>query len=183
MPHNPIADDARALYRQTWVSAAMDVLAADGIQGVRVELLARKLKITKGAFYHHFKDRNDLLAAMLEHWRRSMATEIIYELEDISNPRERFHRLMQLPLHDTRIDFDVELAIRLWARGDPGAQAVLEEVDALRLDYLIKVVTECGVPPGKARARAVLTFSFLRAAASLIDETDLLACEQVLLGP
>lgn len=52
-----------------WADAALNELAAHGIDRVRVELLAKQLGVTKGSFYWHFKDRDALLARMLDRWR------------------------------------------------------------------------------------------------------------------
>jgi glycosyltransferase involved in cell wall biosynthesis len=38
-----------------------------------VEPLAKDLGVTKGSFYWHFRDRADLLEAMLEEWRRRVS--------------------------------------------------------------------------------------------------------------
>ena len=54
------------LGRATWIKAALDILAGKGLDGIRVEVLAKRLKVTKGSFYWHFKDRRDLLDAVLE---------------------------------------------------------------------------------------------------------------------
>ena len=51
-----------------WIQAAFSQLSSHGIETVRVEILARNLGATKGSFYWHFKDREDLLARMLLVW-------------------------------------------------------------------------------------------------------------------
>ena len=56
------------LSRDAWLQHALEVLRAEGISGVRVERLARDLKVTKGSFYWHFEDRSDLLENILEYW-------------------------------------------------------------------------------------------------------------------
>jgi AcrR family transcriptional regulator len=175
------AGEARTIGREAWISAAIGALSSNGVEGVRVELLARKLGITKGSFYHHFRDRDELHAAMLEHWRRHMVIEVMEDLERIADPRARFHRMMRLTLDDSRADLEVELAVRLWARRDARVQAALEEVDALRIDYVMGVVVACGVPAAEARARAVLVFAYLRATPD-VDEAVLAQCERLLVG-
>ena len=57
--------DTTTLSRQAWVQGALAQLARDGIDKVRVAPLARELGVTKGSFYWHFKDRQDLLDAMV----------------------------------------------------------------------------------------------------------------------
>src|ERR1700730_5847645 len=44
-----------------WIRAAFARLATEGIDAVRVELLARDLGVSKGSFYWHFQDREELL--------------------------------------------------------------------------------------------------------------------------
>jgi AcrR family transcriptional regulator len=171
----------KSLGREAWIEAALKALSSDGIAGVRVELLARRLGITKGSFYHHFQHRDDLHIAMLSHWRRQRVIEVISDLEKIGDPRERFRQLLRLPLIDGRADLDVEFAVRLWARSDSRAQHVLREVDNLRLDYLRRVIVACDVPPEQARSRAVLTLAFLRTAHK-VDKALLAQCESLLIS-
>ena len=48
-----------------WVTLGLEVLAAKGSAAIRVEPMARKLKVTKGSFYWHFEDRRALERAMI----------------------------------------------------------------------------------------------------------------------
>lgn len=171
-----------SLDRKAWIAAALDTLAARGIEDVRVEVLARELGVTKGSFYHHFRNRDDLHAGLLDEWRRRMVGEVIAELEAVSDPRERFRRLLRLPAIDQRADLDVELAVRLWARRDATVRAALAEVDAQRIAFIAGVLIACGVRPELARARAILVFAQLRAASDMGDEDTLRQCEDLLLS-
>lgn len=182
MRRRSLLRDVGAQGREAWIAAALNVLGAEGIEGVRVELLARRLKITKGSFYHHFKDRNDLYTAMLEHWRRRLVVDVIEQLERIADPHERFHRLMRVPYDVAPLDRDVDLAVMLWARRDKRAAAALQEADRMRTDFIIRALVACGVPSAEAAARGVLALTFLRAAPTL-DEEGLAACERLLLSP
>src|SRR5215469_12958019 len=92
-PKVPAATSSR-LDGGAWITAALDVLASKGIEGVRVEILAKHLKITKGSFYWHFKDRRALLDAMLNEWRRRATFAIIDRLESSHEPPvQRLQRL------------------------------------------------------------------------------------------
>src|SRR5215471_7820685 len=67
MEHEP------RLGRQDWMRAARVALLNSGPDSVRVEKLARDLKVTKGSFYWHFKDRNEILEALLSEWEEETA--------------------------------------------------------------------------------------------------------------
>ena len=182
----PVAAAPR-LDADAWTVAALDVLAAQGIDGVRVELLARNLGVTKGSFYWHFRDRDALHVAMLERWRRRATLDIIERLDRDEQPRHRFGALMRLPFSGPRSAHgaDIELAIRLWGRRDPRARAALEEVDRLRTDYIAGLLTSFAVPAAEAQSRAVLAYCYMRVASTLIDWDDqrlMEQCEALLAG-
>ena len=56
------------LQPDNWIRAAFARLANEGIESVRIELLARDLGVSKGSFYWHFRDREDLLTCVLDRW-------------------------------------------------------------------------------------------------------------------
>jgi AcrR family transcriptional regulator len=66
---------AASLDAEAWTRAAIDLLGEQGIDGVRVEVLAKLLGVTKGSVYWHFENRDPLLAAMLSDWRRRLRSE------------------------------------------------------------------------------------------------------------
>lgn len=173
---------------EAWVDAALLELGAAGIDGVRVEVLAKRLSVTKGSFYWHFKDRDALLVAMLNLWRRRATLALIERLESgNASAEERLRRLLQLPLLGQRSASaaDLELSIRLWGRRDERAEAALMEVDELRLRYIGRLLQELGMSKEEAAARAILSYSYMRVAPTLIPSGNLFmmkACEDVLLG-
>ena len=67
---------ASQLDRRDWLEAAWEEFAAGGIAAVTVQSIAVKLGITRGSFYHHFADREDLLQGLLEHWQREWTTDV-----------------------------------------------------------------------------------------------------------
>ncbi|HNI73941.1 MAG TPA: TetR family transcriptional regulator, partial [Accumulibacter sp.] len=67
--------------RSEWVEAAIDLLAEQGVAGMRIEVLAKTFGVTKGSFYWHFKDRQDLFNAVLETWRDGRIRDIQKQTE------------------------------------------------------------------------------------------------------
>ena len=149
--------------RDMWIEAALKQIGHSGVDGVRVEVLAESLGITKGGFYRRFKDRRALLDAMLDTWQRGRiaAIEKQTELGD-EEPRERLRWLIRL--YSERVNPEgiaIELAIRQWARSDAAAVAAVERVDAARLGRVTQLYQALGASAEDARARAVLVYSFI----------------------
>lgn len=173
---------------KAWVDAALAELAIHGIDGVRIEVLAKRLDVTKGSFYWHFKDRDALLVGMLDQWRRGATVALIERLDRKPvSARERLSHLLRIPIKGERSAFaaDVELSMRLWGRRDQRAKRALEEVDELRLHYIRNLLQEIGVPQQEVVARATLAYSYMRVAGALIrsDASELMQhCETLLIG-
>jgi AcrR family transcriptional regulator len=146
-----------------WIDAAIQLLEDHGIDAVRVDDLARRLGVTRGSFYWHFKDRDDLLKGVLKSWRDA-ATEQIIERFDTrhSDPHALIKELISLPFRGARATraASIELAIRAWARRDSKARQVVDEVDERRISYHAQVFSSLGFPVLEARARAFALYAY-----------------------
>jgi AcrR family transcriptional regulator len=152
----------RQLGRLQWIEAALQALAQGGIAAVRVETLARRLRVTKGSFYWHFADRAALLEALLASWEQKFTRAIIDRVAAIGGSAEqRLATLFGLAIVDQGSSGSIELALRDWARHEPRVRNVLARVDRVRLRYLAGLLSQIGFPPVDARARALLLYSAL----------------------
>jgi len=143
------------LGREDWLKAALSVLAEGGVEQVRVEPLARRIGVTKGSFYWHFKDRPDLLAALLGWWEGVAGGDLINRVEaEGGPPAERLWRLIEM-LSLKQVDVH-DAAMRAWARQDKAAAETLARVDTLRLDYLETLFRDMGFDRDQSMARARL---------------------------
>lgn len=152
------------LSRQEWIEAALDALAEGGIEAIRVEALAKRLKVTKGGFYWHFRDRSDLFSAVLEHWRvgRMAVIERQTRKEAGSDPRIVLKGLLSLYAGArNEKGRGIELAIRDWARRDTQAAAVVAQVDEYRLDRVGGLFRALGCGTDESLARAYLFYAYV----------------------
>lgn len=148
------------LTRDDWLAAAMEMLRTQGVGGVRILPLARSLGVSRGSFYWHFRDRRDLLVAMLGWWDRKMTDTVIRFLEHLKGSgRQRILALAEMVLRKNRTNYD--MAIRSWAEGDRAAAAVLKRVMRKRLDYVSKLFREAGFSAAEATARGHLLAIYL----------------------
>ena len=151
------------LDRDAWIRGALSALADHGHGGLRVELLAKRLAVTKGSFYWHFRDRRDLLDAVLDRWKDGRIEDI--RRQTTARPGgERDALLHTIDVYSAsrnRRGLPIELAIREWARHDSRAASVVEEVDAERLLCAERLFRSSGLGPDEARARSVLLYAYV----------------------
>src|SRR6201986_1165185 len=147
----------------SWIKAGFAELAKTGVGGVRVEVLAKNLGVTKGGFYRRFRDRAALLADMLAGWSEGgiSASEQQASL-DGDTARHRLRALIRL--YSERMNTEgmaIELAIRQWARSDEIAAAAVSRVDAARLKVVGDLYRATGLGPDEADAEAFLFYCFI----------------------
>jgi len=173
---NMVADaqSGNRLGRNDWIEAALAMLGEQGIDGVRVERLAQALKVTKGSFYWHFKDRDDLYTAMLETWRNQSVARAMDYVAAAEDPHQRLAEILAIPFGAdiSGAAADLWLSMRLWARNDARPRAAIREVDQVRSRLISRLLEACGIPEHEARARSVLLYSYVIAAAMLVDPAD-----------
>ena len=148
---------------ESWVEAATAVLIDQGIDHVRVDTLAGQLGVTRGSFYWHFRDREDLLRRVLQAWADSTTAQLTRRLQGArDNPQQQLRDVISLPFRGRAAAraARIELAIRAWARRDEMARQVIDESDANRLAYHAQVFEALGFASAEARARAFLLYSY-----------------------
>lgn len=146
-----------------WVRAATQVLVDHGIDHVRVDVLAGELNVTRGSFYWHFRDREDLLRRVLQAWREEATVQLSRRLALArSEPRELLADVVTLPFRGRAAvrAARIELAIRAWARRDPMARQALEEADASRIGYHEALFRALGFAAEEAAHRAFLLYGY-----------------------
>jgi AcrR family transcriptional regulator len=146
-----------------WIEAGFEEIARSGVEGVRVEVLAKNLGVTKGGFYRRFRDRAALLDGMLQAWRAGRIAAIERHTSlDGASARERLRAL--IALYSERMNTEgmaIELAIRQWARSDEAAAAAVASVDAARLKNVGQLYRATGLAPDEADAQAFLFYCFI----------------------
>ena len=160
-------DDAPAretLKPEAWIEAATEVLVNQGIDHVRVDVLAGELKVTRGSFYWHFRDREELLRRVLQAWRESTTVNLTKRLIDADpDPRQQLRDVLSLPFRGKAAvrGARIELAIRAWARRDETARHAVDEADASRMAYIAQIFSALGFPVVEAQQRAFAIYAYV----------------------
>jgi len=141
-----------------WSLAALELIAEQGVNAVAVEPLARRLGVTKGSFYWHFRSRDALLQAALERWEQEdQEVNFIPLYERVPDPRERMRTLMHMVAREYTTH--VIYAALIKAASHPVVRPVIERVSKRRLDYLIATFRQGGFSAEDAPHRARLVYT------------------------
>jgi AcrR family transcriptional regulator len=131
------------LGKDDWLKAARLALLKGGVEAVRVEKLARELHVTKGSFYWHFKDREELLDLLLREWEEELLKDIIPRLKG-QRGQGALQLLLQLlvkrvPLGEEGI-LPSDAAMFTWAAVSPQVAARVNLAERKRIQLLKGII-------------------------------------------
>ncbi|MBV9158634.1 MAG: TetR/AcrR family transcriptional regulator [Acidobacteriaceae bacterium] len=81
--------------RRKLLKSARRIFARDGFEGARLEEIANEAGHTRGAFYAHFKSKEDLFFALLDQQIREHIQNIQRLMESCRNPEARLAALRE----------------------------------------------------------------------------------------
>ncbi|WP_419903556.1 TetR/AcrR family transcriptional regulator [Kiloniella sp.] len=140
-----------------WLQAAMTLLAKEGAQALNIARLCREIRLTKGSFYHHFKDFNSFKIALLAFWEKDFTEDLFAEIKDVEDPEAQYEMLFNLAFEK---DIAADVAMRTWAQSDEVVRETVQRVDSIRLDLLAGMYEKASdLSPEAARNYAVIDYS------------------------
>ncbi|MEM8789609.1 MAG: helix-turn-helix domain-containing protein [Pseudomonadota bacterium] len=149
-----------------WLDLALAELSAHGPDAVKLDAICAAAKLTRGSFYHHFKDHDRFLVAIARRWQAVHTTDIVNRFEGREPDAATIDSLNDAVI---AIDYRLELGIREIARRRSAVADVVREADRARLDLLTTLYTaRFGLDRKRAQRFALLEYAAL-AGLILID--------------
>jgi AcrR family transcriptional regulator len=145
------------LSRESWVKAATRLITEEGVQAVAVEPLAAALGVTKGSFYWHFSNRDELIHAALEAWEQDQSLDVVARYSAIPDPRRRLRVLLFAAFED--LENGLFFAALGASHGDPRVQPFLTRATERRLALGVAAFRDLGLEEAEARERALLAYA------------------------
>ncbi|WP_280398394.1 TetR/AcrR family transcriptional regulator [Nocardia carnea] len=161
--HRPKSKKAQAQQRQRrrtarlshddWVDGALNLLSREGMGAIKIQRLCQELGVTKGSFYWHFDDIEQLMAAMADRWS-AIQSETVRELGAFAAiPVEERIEKMAAMLVDQR-HWIVETTVREWSRHNPKVAAAVRNLDQRVFETVKRTMLDLGFDESQARLRA-----------------------------
>ncbi|MDD7971913.1 TetR/AcrR family transcriptional regulator [Roseinatronobacter alkalisoli] len=141
--------------RELWLDAAQESFVESGLDAVKIQPLAARLNLSRTSFYWFFKDRAELLDALLDNWENvnsgSLASATSAYAETIS---EAVLNLISIFLQGGPFQARLDLAVRGWAHQSDSVAARVHAADEFRLRAIRAMFTRFGYGAGEADVRA-----------------------------
>ena len=145
--------------KKSWLDAALKALASGGIDQVRVESLAKKLGVTKGSFYWHFKDREQFLDELLNFWAEE-STQVV--IANPNYPTDSKARVRAVAADIVRHDLGkLDPHIRSWTQYDKRRARVVAKIDKVRFEFLRDLFLAAGFSMSGSELRAQSLYRYV----------------------
>ncbi|MCP4765703.1 MAG: TetR/AcrR family transcriptional regulator [Gammaproteobacteria bacterium] len=148
------------LQRFDWLLKALEIFVEEGIDSIRITRLANELGVTRGSFYWHFQNREDLIDSLVSFWKDKNTAAITDSVAQASSLADGIFRFFEICIDDSQFDPRLDLALREWARRSTEIRALLDGEDETRIGALQKFYQRFDYPMPQALIRArVLYYS------------------------
>lgn len=148
-------DRAPSLTRQDWLDLALRTLVEDGIDRVKVQIMAKQLDVARSSFYWHFESREALHKAMLDEWLRKNTSPIIERaMRPAPDMIRAITNVFECWVDSSQFDPTLDMAVRLWARRSATVKSVVVQADEIRMDALRRMFLRYGLAEEEALIRA-----------------------------
>jgi len=150
------------LTREAWLEKALEVLHHQGNAGLQIENFTRKLGVTKGSFYWHFKDRDDFRRAILDYWDEYYTRRVMEHVEAKGGDAwTKLRRVIEMVALENLSGYDEP--IDGWAAHEPAIAARVQAVYKFRYQYIRSLFAELGFRGSDLDTRTVAFLGLLKA--------------------
>lgn len=141
--------------REVWLEAARDAFVSSGIDAVKIQPLANRLRLSRTSFYWFFPDRAALLDALLANWEDTNTGSLERATQEYAETiTEAVLNLISVFLDGGPFETGLDLAVRGWAHQSDEIAARVHAADAARLNAIRTMFNRFGYTPGEADVRA-----------------------------
>jgi len=148
----------KKIERDDWFTAGLEILNTDGFLKITIDNLCDVLKVTKGSFYHHFKNVDAYIDALMKYWVDKNTKSLINQVDREETPQEKMNKLHKLILQRSHKS---EQVIRGWSFSNDVVRKYVTEVDEIRIEYTTSLKVLCGEKADTARPFAMLEYACL----------------------
>lgn len=129
--------------REQWLATALDALQEEGPDAINIQALSRRLKISKTSFYWHFKDRSELIDALIDYWKHEL-TEVVTKNHQIIDAAAKERLVLAAQIIDDYNLAQYDMVFRLWAKSEPRVREALKNVNQERTEFVRSALEELG---------------------------------------
>lgn len=120
--------------KEKWLDKTLVLVSKVGVNNLKIDTLCKKFKVTKGSFYHHFKNQKEFINELLEYWYETYTNKIINEIKKYEDNPEKQIELLNTIIYSKNLNIEIEF--RAWGIRNSAVLEYIERIDKKRIQAL-----------------------------------------------
>jgi AcrR family transcriptional regulator len=125
--------------KEDWLELGARLLGDEGPAALTIERMTAAAARTRGSFYHHFKGRDDFLAALMKWWARQAVDAAAARFAAAADAAGLRKLMRQETLH---WDMKFERNVRQLGAGEPLVADALRHIDEARMAGMAMLIAK-----------------------------------------
>lgn len=150
---------ATKIEKTKWLKLGIERFSTQGIQGINIEQIAKKLDCNKSSFYWHFKTKEAFLNEIIQYWFDNSTTPVYLKISEDLNPNERFDKFITLSFKD-KSRKDLMFYLRKSSTSNTKLKELLDKLTNTRLTYVSSLIKDLGYTQNEAKIKAEILLNF-----------------------
>ena len=146
---------------QLWLDAGIKRFAQNGLKGLNVSEIAKKIGTAPSSFYHFFNTKEDYLKDLIDYWHEQGSMKIIKEVFLEDEPDKAINLLFKLEFENNFIYECFLLQLRAASHDNELFKKKIEETDKLRVSFLTSLLARKGLNEEEAKRKASQIHSYV----------------------
>jgi AcrR family transcriptional regulator len=159
----------KRLTRDQWLILSLEILSKGGPGELRLDNITHKMKVTKGSFYWHFKNRADYIRSLAIYWDKWSNDNVLESINAMgTDPKSKMKEIIQHVIGENLSAYDD--AVQMLAHKEPQIKPIIDKGFMKRLVFLNSLFKQLGFKGKELESRTRLFVGYFILDAVLIGQ-------------
>jgi len=150
-----------AMTKEQLLKMGLNLLDTSGHSSLKISQICTSLNLTKGAFYHWFKSKEEFNLSLLVYWRELFTSKLIEDANRGGSSQDKLVRIIQLCIDSAMEDSRLEIEINMWGHQDMMVGEFVGNVYQERFLYLVNLLEDIYQNKAEAKRHALILYSLI----------------------
>ena len=135
--------------KEDWIILGYKRFSENGIAGIVIEQMAKKLEVNKSSFYWYFSTKKIFVQEIINFWENENTLDIINHVNSAKSPRSRFENI------------DFIFYLKKYAKSNKELNNLIINIDNQRMQYTADLLQQLGISENESKVKSSIFYKYL----------------------
>ncbi len=147
-------------HKEDWIKLGYKLFSENGIAGIVIEKMSKKLKCNKSSFYWYFKTKKYFIHEIVKFWVETETENIIRLTNQSETAKKKIDTLITITYKKSPY-LDFMTYLKRYAIKEKKIQKTIDTIDSQRIKYVKDLLIELGLTDKDAGIKASVFYKHL----------------------